>query len=39
MMRTSNCGQLNLRSMDREVTLVGWVETRRESDDGAERQW
>ncbi|HTL48521.1 MAG TPA: aspartate--tRNA ligase [Verrucomicrobiae bacterium] len=30
MMRTSNCGQLNLRSLDREATLVGWVETRRD---------
>ena len=30
MMRTSNCGELNLRSLDREVTLVGWVDTRRD---------
>lgn len=30
MMRTSNCGQLNSRSIDREVTLVGWVDTRRD---------
>ena len=30
MMRTSNCGQLNLRSMDREVTLAGWANTRRD---------
>ncbi|MBU3759943.1 MAG: aspartate--tRNA ligase [Candidatus Omnitrophica bacterium] len=30
MMRTSNCGQLNSRSVDREVTLVGWVDTRRD---------
>ena len=30
MMRTSNCGQLNARSIDRDVTLVGWVETRRD---------
>jgi len=30
MMRTSNCGQLNPRSIDRDVTLVGWVETRRD---------
>lgn len=30
MMRTSNCGQLNGRSIDREVTLVGWVDTRRD---------
>lgn len=29
-MRTSNCGELNLRSVDREVTLAGWVDTRRD---------
>jgi aspartyl-tRNA synthetase len=30
MMRTSNCGELNLRSLDREVMLAGWVDTRRD---------
>ncbi len=30
MMRTSNCGELNLRSLDREVTLAGWVDVRRD---------
>ncbi|MCM8774939.1 MAG: aspartate--tRNA ligase [Candidatus Omnitrophica bacterium] len=30
MMRTSNCGELNARSIDREVVLVGWVDTRRD---------
>ncbi len=30
MMRTSNCGELNLKSLDREVTLAGWVDTRRD---------
>ncbi len=30
MMRTSNCGQLTSHSVDREVTLVGWVDTRRD---------
>lgn len=30
MMRTSNCGQLNVKSLDREVTLAGWVDTYRD---------
>jgi len=30
MMRTSNCGQLDLRATGREVTLAGWVDTRRD---------
>lgn len=30
MMRTCSCGELNLRSLDREVTLAGWVDTRRD---------
>ncbi len=30
MMRTSNCGELNARSLDREVILCGWVDTRRD---------
>ena len=30
MMRTSSCGELNSRSIDREVTLAGWVDTRRD---------
>src|SRR3989338_4812199 len=30
MMRTSNCGELNVKSKDREVTLAGWVDTRRD---------
>lgn len=30
MMRTSNCGELNSRSLDREVVLAGWVATRRD---------
>ena len=33
MMRTSSCGQLNLRSLDREVVLAGWVDTRRDHGD------
>ncbi|MFZ5801856.1 MAG: aspartate--tRNA ligase [Candidatus Omnitrophota bacterium] len=30
MMRTSNCGELNTKSIDRQVTLAGWVDTRRD---------
>jgi aspartyl-tRNA synthetase len=30
MMRTSNCGELNVKSLDREVILAGWVDTRRD---------
>lgn len=30
MMRTANCGELNQRALDREVTLAGWVDTRRD---------
>lgn len=30
MMRTSNCGQLNLKSLDREVVLAGWIDTYRD---------
>lgn len=30
MMRTSTCGELNLRAIDKEVTLCGWVDTRRD---------
>lgn len=33
MMRTSTCGQLNVRSLDREVTLAGWVDTYRDHGD------
>lgn len=33
MMRTSNCGELNVKSKDREVTLAGWVDTRRDHGD------
>lgn len=29
MMRTANCGQLNLKSLDRDVALCGWVDTYR----------
>lgn len=32
-MRTSNCGQLDLKSLDREVTLCGWVNTYRDHGD------
>ncbi len=32
-MRTMNCGQLNLKSLDREVTLTGWVDTYRDHGD------
>ncbi len=30
MMRTSNCGELNAKALDREVVLCGWIETRRD---------
>ncbi len=30
MMRTSNCGELNVRCIPREVVLAGWVDTRRD---------
>lgn len=30
MMRTANCGELNSRTVDREVTLAGWVDSRRD---------
>ncbi|MBN1688278.1 MAG: aspartate--tRNA ligase [Candidatus Omnitrophica bacterium] len=30
MMRTASCGQLNIRAIDREVTLAGWVDTYRD---------
>lgn len=30
MMRTSKCGELNLKSLDRKVVLSGWVDTRRD---------
>ncbi len=33
MMRTSNCGELNVKSLDREVTLTGWVDTYRDHGD------
>jgi aspartyl-tRNA synthetase len=33
MMRTSNCGQLDLKSLDRDVTLAGWVDTYRDHGD------
>ena len=33
MMRTANCGQLNTKSLDREVTLTGWVDTYRDHGD------
>ncbi len=33
MMRTSNCGQLDVKSLDREVTLAGWVDTYRDHGD------
>ena len=33
MMRTSNCGQLDLKSLDREVILAGWVDTYRDHGD------
>lgn len=32
-MRTSNCGQLDLKSLDRQVTLAGWVDTYRDHGD------
>lgn len=33
MMRTSNCGQLNLKALDRQVILTGWVNTYRDHGD------
>lgn len=33
MMRTSNCGQLDLKTLDRDVTLAGWVDTYRDHGD------
>jgi aspartyl-tRNA synthetase len=33
MMRTSNCGQLDLKSLDRDVVLAGWVDTYRDHGD------
>ncbi len=33
MYRTATCGQLNLKSLDREVTLTGWVDTYRDHGD------
>jgi len=30
MLRTHNCGQLNVSDIDKEVTLCGWVATRRD---------
>lgn len=33
MMRTSTCGQLDLKSLDRHVTLTGWVDTYRDHGD------
>ena len=33
MMRTANCGQLDLKTLDREVTLAGWVDTYRDHGD------
>ena len=30
MMRTSNCGELNISTLDRQVTLSGWVDTYRD---------
>ncbi len=33
MMRTSNLGELNLKSLDRNVTLAGWVDTYRDHGD------
>lgn len=33
MMRTSNCGQLDLKALDRDVTLTGWVNTYRDHGD------
>lgn len=32
-MRTANCGQLDLKALDREVTLAGWVDTYRDHGD------
>ena len=32
-MRTMNCGQLDLKSLDRDVTLCGWVNTYRDHGD------
>src|SRR3989338_5353597 len=33
MMRTSNCGESNLKALDKEVTLAGWVDTYRDHGD------
>lgn len=33
MMRTANCGELNLKTLDRDVTLAGWVDSRRDHGD------
>ncbi len=33
MMRTSNCGELNLKTLDRPATLCGWVDTYRDHGD------
>ena len=33
MMRTMTCGQLNVKSLDREVALTGWVDTYRDHGD------
>lgn len=33
MMRTMNCGQLDLKSIDRDVLLAGWVNTYRDHGD------
>ncbi len=33
MMRTSNCGELSLKALDKEVTLAGWVDTYRDHGD------
>ena len=33
MMRTSTCGELTLKALDKEVTLAGWVDTYRDHGD------
>lgn len=33
MKRTSNCGELNIKCLDREVALAGWVDTYRDHGD------
>ena len=33
MMRTANCGQLDIKALDREVILTGWINTYRDHGD------